>query len=198
MDSHRPFICSMGIYKSLTHTWMWKLGLWPRKRRNSFSGNICFEFSVLIQRRGFRTILHIWERLQVVPWGCKMIRGRCITSKLANNCRRSRKGWRWTCRGSRAGMTSRSGHYRTSRISWRRSRSGWSMLRKGFEPLSKYIQRRQCTFCGNFFVLHMSRHPPPPTPYLQMKLIHFRLRSKTVGLGLMGFIGLTRSWTIVI
>ncbi len=28
---------------SLTDTWMWKLGLWPR---NSFSGNICFEFSV--------------------------------------------------------------------------------------------------------------------------------------------------------
>jgi hypothetical protein len=24
---------------------MWKLGLWPR---NSFSGNICFQFSVLV------------------------------------------------------------------------------------------------------------------------------------------------------
>ncbi len=35
----------VGIYKSLTDTWMWKLGLWPR---NSFSGNMCFEFSVLI------------------------------------------------------------------------------------------------------------------------------------------------------
>ncbi len=34
----------VGIYKSLTDTWMWKLGLWPR---NSFSGNICFQFSVL-------------------------------------------------------------------------------------------------------------------------------------------------------
>ncbi len=32
------------IYKSLTGTWMWKFGLWPRK---SFSGNICFDFSVL-------------------------------------------------------------------------------------------------------------------------------------------------------
>ncbi len=32
-------------YKSLTKTWMWKLGLWPR---NSFSGNICFKFSVLV------------------------------------------------------------------------------------------------------------------------------------------------------
>jgi hypothetical protein len=28
------------IYKSLTDTWMWKLGLWPR---SSFSKNICFE-----------------------------------------------------------------------------------------------------------------------------------------------------------
>ncbi len=32
------------VYKSLTDTWMWKLGLWLR---NSFSGNICFELSVL-------------------------------------------------------------------------------------------------------------------------------------------------------
>jgi hypothetical protein len=37
----RPIV---GIYESLTDTWMWKLGLRPR---NSFSGNICFEFSVL-------------------------------------------------------------------------------------------------------------------------------------------------------
>ncbi len=35
----------VGIYKSLTDTWMWKLGLWPRKY---FSGNICFKFSVLV------------------------------------------------------------------------------------------------------------------------------------------------------
>jgi hypothetical protein len=28
----------VGIFKSLTDTWMWKLGLWPC---NSFSGNIC-------------------------------------------------------------------------------------------------------------------------------------------------------------
>ncbi len=33
-----------GIYNSLTDTWLWKLGLRPR---NSFSGNICSEFSVL-------------------------------------------------------------------------------------------------------------------------------------------------------
>jgi hypothetical protein len=37
----RPIV---GIYKSLADTWMWKLGLRPC---NSFSGNICFEFSVL-------------------------------------------------------------------------------------------------------------------------------------------------------
>ncbi len=35
----------MGIYKSLTDTWMWKLGRWPP---NSFCGNICWEFSVLV------------------------------------------------------------------------------------------------------------------------------------------------------
>ncbi len=34
----------MGIYKSLTDTWMWKLELRPR---NSFSVNSCLEFSVL-------------------------------------------------------------------------------------------------------------------------------------------------------
>ncbi len=34
----------MGIYKSLTDTWMWKLGLRPH---NSFSGKICFECSAL-------------------------------------------------------------------------------------------------------------------------------------------------------
>ncbi len=45
------FYCSrigrsiVGIYKWHTDTWMWKLGLWPR---NSFSGNMCFEFSVLV------------------------------------------------------------------------------------------------------------------------------------------------------
>ncbi len=37
----RPIV---GIYKSLTDLWMWKLGLRPS---NSFSGNICFKNSVL-------------------------------------------------------------------------------------------------------------------------------------------------------
>ncbi len=36
----RPMV---GIYKSLTDTWMWKLGLRPRY---SFSANMCFEISV--------------------------------------------------------------------------------------------------------------------------------------------------------
>jgi hypothetical protein len=35
----------VGIYKSLTVTWMWKLGLWPR---NFFFWNICFQFSALV------------------------------------------------------------------------------------------------------------------------------------------------------
>ncbi len=49
-ESVHIFSCStidrliVGIYKTLTDTWEWKLGLWPR---SSFSGNICFEFSVL-------------------------------------------------------------------------------------------------------------------------------------------------------
>ncbi len=49
--SVRIFSCSrigrsmVGIYKSLTDTCMWKLGLWLR---NSFFGNIFFEFSVLV------------------------------------------------------------------------------------------------------------------------------------------------------
>ncbi len=48
------------IYKSLTDRWMWKLGLWLR---NSFSGNICFEFSVLV-------LCSVqWEEL----WSCQAL-----------------------------------------------------------------------------------------------------------------------------
>ncbi len=39
-NRHIPIV---GLYKSLTDAWMWKLGLSPRY---SFSGNICFEISV--------------------------------------------------------------------------------------------------------------------------------------------------------
>jgi hypothetical protein len=38
------------IYKSLTDTWMWKLGLFPRK---SISGNNCFQFSLQCGSRTF-------------------------------------------------------------------------------------------------------------------------------------------------
>jgi hypothetical protein len=49
-ESVHIFYCSrvgrpiLEIYKSLTDTWMWQLGLRPR---NSFFGNMCFELSVL-------------------------------------------------------------------------------------------------------------------------------------------------------
>ncbi len=50
------------IYKSLTDTWMWKLGLWSR---NSFSGNICFEFSILVPwsagQSHLFSLLDIWS-----------------------------------------------------------------------------------------------------------------------------------------
>ncbi len=48
------------IYKSLTGTWMWKFELWPRY---SFSGNICFEFSVLCLCSVGRDVIHcsFWE-----------------------------------------------------------------------------------------------------------------------------------------
>ncbi len=46
----------VGIYKPLTYTWMWSLGLWPR---NSFSGNIYFKFF----RYGFlQFVLNSWRR----------------------------------------------------------------------------------------------------------------------------------------
>jgi hypothetical protein len=35
----------LGIYKSLTDIWMWKMGLWPR---NSFSGKIYFKLYVSV------------------------------------------------------------------------------------------------------------------------------------------------------
>jgi hypothetical protein len=37
---------------------MWKLGLWPR---NSFSGNICFEFLVLVLCSAVKKKNWIWQ-----------------------------------------------------------------------------------------------------------------------------------------
>ncbi len=52
------------LYESLTDTWMWKLGLWPRE---SFSGHICFKFSVLVlcsasvQEPGKQKLYLVWK-----------------------------------------------------------------------------------------------------------------------------------------
>ncbi len=47
----RPIV---GIYKSLTATWLWKLGERPR---NPFLGNVCFKFSVLCLCRAHKVAL---------------------------------------------------------------------------------------------------------------------------------------------
>ncbi len=54
----------VGIYKSLTDTWVWKLGPWPRI---SFSGNICFEFSVLILCSASDTVLLVSVHFDIFP-----------------------------------------------------------------------------------------------------------------------------------
>jgi hypothetical protein len=58
----------LGIYKLLTVTLVWKLRLWPR---NSFSGNICFEFSVLCLCSGCQKVkceLTVEPALQMKGW----------------------------------------------------------------------------------------------------------------------------------
>ncbi len=46
MQQNRHIDCgNININRLQTHTWMRKLGLWPS---NSFSGNICFEFLLLV------------------------------------------------------------------------------------------------------------------------------------------------------
>ncbi len=51
----RPIV---GIYNSLTDTWMWKLGLRPRY---SFSGNICFKFSAFCLCSAGKYVDRSWE-----------------------------------------------------------------------------------------------------------------------------------------
>jgi hypothetical protein len=70
-----PFIYSLGIgrpivglYKSLTDAWMWKLGLRPRY---SFSGNICFEISVFCLV--FTLIAVCWLSVMVVGCRCRSL-----------------------------------------------------------------------------------------------------------------------------
>ena len=60
----------VGICKSLTDTWMWKLRLWPR---NSFSGNICFEFLVLV-------LCSVCHMMKAVWWGRSW--GRSVTVNM--------------------------------------------------------------------------------------------------------------------
>ncbi len=55
----------VGIYKSLTGTWMWKWGLWPRK---SFSKNICFQFSILVLCSVKETNYQIFKILGLGVW----------------------------------------------------------------------------------------------------------------------------------
>ncbi len=75
----------VGIYKSLTDTWMWKLGLGAR---NSFSGNICFKFSVLVLcsesdlaskylMQPLTNISHSWPHYIPLYIGDKAISGHC-------------------------------------------------------------------------------------------------------------------------
>ncbi len=60
----RPIV---GIYKSLTDTWMWKLRL---RLFNSFSGNICFEFSVFCLRSLSSRLLTLFSKLRSVQRFC--------------------------------------------------------------------------------------------------------------------------------
>jgi hypothetical protein len=56
----------LGIYKSLTGTWMWKLGLEPH---NSFSRNICFKFSIsCLCGVCTHTWMTFWHSLVFVQW----------------------------------------------------------------------------------------------------------------------------------
>jgi hypothetical protein len=92
----------LGKYKSLTDTWMLKLGLRPR---NSFSGNICFEFSVLCLCSGglqARPFLRFFGRLllrQILRLALRLalrldLRGN-LKQVLKLALRLSLVGWPW-------------------------------------------------------------------------------------------------------
>ncbi len=130
----RPIV---GIYNSLTDTWMWKLELRPRY---SFSGNICFKFSALC--------LCSARSIPVWPWGGW--EGR----------RRQGRGTRWpACRaagqdaGSWYSRTAPAESYRWMTSYSRRlvSVSGCQCQSPGFDPSilrlsgeSEGRQMRQC------------------------------------------------------
>jgi hypothetical protein len=68
ISSSRNGSSTMGIYNSLTDTWMWKLGLRPRY---SFSGNICFKFSAFFlcsvsYLRGKGSLVRVYWNSQMV------------------------------------------------------------------------------------------------------------------------------------
>jgi hypothetical protein len=62
------FFCSrigrpvIGIYKSLTDTWMWKLGL---SSRYSFFGNICFEISIFCLCSALQDPIYVFPEMKL-------------------------------------------------------------------------------------------------------------------------------------
>jgi hypothetical protein len=87
----------LGIYKSLTDTWMWKLGQRPR---NSFFGNICFEFSVLClcSAMAVRSSNHTWlDMRKKLTWGWNAVAaGGGIPARQQSRRRPSRSQRAWS------------------------------------------------------------------------------------------------------
>ncbi len=66
----------VGIYKSITDTLMWKLGLWSR---NSFSGNICFQFLVWVLCSVEEFVISLLYLYLCTNFWCVTIFFRCST-----------------------------------------------------------------------------------------------------------------------